>query len=68
MTNEDYYQRLDELDRLLNDPTVPIEPARIWRLIEELAEHDSLVLATIAENRKGVTENGQPTPHNPVSE
>jgi hypothetical protein len=29
MTNDDYIQKLDELDRLLNDPHIPIQPALI---------------------------------------
>jgi hypothetical protein len=29
MTNDDYIQKLDELDRLLNDPRIPIQPALI---------------------------------------
>jgi len=37
MTSTDYVQKLDELDRLLNDPDVPIQPELIWRLIEEVA-------------------------------
>ena len=32
MTDEDSAQMLNELDRLLNDPAVPIQPAHIWRL------------------------------------
>jgi hypothetical protein len=32
LTEEDYAQMLDELDRLLNDPDVPMQPAVIWRL------------------------------------
>ena len=31
---------LDELDRLLNDPTVPIEPAKVWSLLAEIAQQD----------------------------
>lgn len=29
--------RLNELDRLLNDPDVPMEAARVWELLDELA-------------------------------
>ncbi len=28
----------EELDRLLNDPDVPMQPYRIWALADELAE------------------------------
>ena len=31
---------LDELDRLLNDPTVPMEPAKVWSLLAEIAQQD----------------------------
>lgn len=29
--------KLDELDRLLNDPDVPMQPQRVWSLLAELA-------------------------------
>ena len=32
--------KLDELDRLLNDPDVPMEPARIWSLLAEIARRE----------------------------
>ena len=37
MTEAEYARKLDELDRLLNDPDVPIEPARVWSLLAEIA-------------------------------
>jgi antitoxin component HigA of HigAB toxin-antitoxin module len=40
MTETDYARKLDELDRLLNDPEVPMQPARVWSLLSELSEHD----------------------------
>lgn len=40
MTEADYTQKLDELDRLLNDPDVPMEPARVWSLLAEISQHD----------------------------
>ena len=40
MTEEQYARKLDELDRLLNDPDVPMQPARIWALLAELSEQD----------------------------
>lgn len=30
--------KLDELDRLLNDPDVPMEAARVWELLDELSD------------------------------
>ena len=37
MTPIDYLRKLDELDRLLNDPDVPIQPELIWCLLDEVA-------------------------------
>jgi hypothetical protein len=40
MTESDYARKLDELDRLLNDPDVPMEPAKVWSLLAEIAQQD----------------------------
>jgi hypothetical protein len=40
MTEVDYARKLAELDRLLNDPDVPLQPARVWVLSAELALPD----------------------------
>ena len=40
MTETEYARKLHELDRLLNDPDVPIEPARVWSLLAEIAQRD----------------------------
>jgi hypothetical protein len=40
MTDAEYSRKLDELDRLLNDPDVPMEPARVWSLLAEIAQRD----------------------------
>ena len=40
MTDADYARKLDELDRLLNDPAVPMEPAKVWSLLAEIAQRD----------------------------
>jgi hypothetical protein len=37
MTKEEYGRKLNELDRLLNDPGVPIEPDRVWSLLAEIS-------------------------------
>jgi hypothetical protein len=29
--------KLAELDRILNDPTAPLEPHRVWSLLDELS-------------------------------
>ena len=35
----EYQQKLDELDRLLNDPDAPLDAAKIWALLSEIAQH-----------------------------
>jgi hypothetical protein len=40
MTDADYARKLDELDRLLNDPDVPMEPGKVWSLLAEIAQRD----------------------------
>lgn len=40
MTEADYTRKLDELDRLLNDPDVPMAPDRIWSLLADIALHE----------------------------
>jgi hypothetical protein len=40
MTEIDYAQTLDELERLLNDPDVPMQPELIWRLLDRVSERD----------------------------
>ena len=40
MTESEYARKLDELDRLLNDPDVPMEPAKVWSLLVEIAQQD----------------------------
>ena len=34
---EESDDKMTELDRLLNDPDVPMQAARVWELIDELA-------------------------------
>ncbi len=36
MTEADYSRKLDELDRLLNDPDTRLEPARVWAILAEV--------------------------------
>jgi hypothetical protein len=40
MTDAEYARKLDELDRLLNDPNVPMEPQRVWSLMAEIAQRE----------------------------
>jgi hypothetical protein len=40
MTEDDCARMLDELDRLLNDPDVPLRPGLIWLLLDKVSEQD----------------------------
>lgn len=42
MTETDYNRKLDELDRLINDPEIPMQPHRIWELSAELADRGAM--------------------------
>ena len=37
MSTAEYRRKLDELDRLLNDPDVPMQPDRIWSLLADVS-------------------------------
>ena len=41
VTDVHYAQKLDELDRLLNDLNVPIQPTLIWRILGEISDHEA---------------------------
>ena len=41
MTDDDNERTLHELDRLLNNPDVPMQPMLIWRLLGEVAKHEA---------------------------
>ncbi|MGA3398491.1 MAG: peptide chain release factor 1 [Acetobacteraceae bacterium] len=45
MTQDDYARKLDELDTLLNDPDVPMDPAKVWSLLADLSGRDTGSLA-----------------------
>ena len=38
MTETEYNRKLDELNRLINDPEVPMQPHRIWDVLAEVAD------------------------------
>jgi hypothetical protein len=38
MTERDRAEKLDELDRLLNDPETRMDPHRVWSLLAELSD------------------------------
>ena len=37
MTQDEYARKQAELERLLNDPDVPMDPARVWALLADLS-------------------------------
>lgn len=39
MTEAEYRHKLDELDRILNDPDVPLDANRVWSLLSETAPY-----------------------------
>jgi hypothetical protein len=38
MTETELNSKLDEIDRLLNDPDTSLEPSRVWSLLDEVAQ------------------------------
>lgn len=36
MTDREQTAKMAELDRLLNDPDVPMQASRVWSLVDEL--------------------------------
>jgi hypothetical protein len=61
MTDDDYTRKLGEMDRVLNDPDVPMQPALIWRLLAEISKHDlqSGIIASHRLPRPGLSKNGR---------
>ena len=41
MTEHDYDLKLDELDRLLNDPESPMDPLKVWTWLAEVTARDA---------------------------
>jgi hypothetical protein len=39
-------RKLDEIDRLLNDPDVPMQPDRIWSLLADVSCGETACAAT----------------------
>ncbi|MSO90042.1 MAG: peptide chain release factor 1 [Acetobacteraceae bacterium] len=48
MTKIEYAHKLAELDRLLNDPEVPMRPADVWDLLAEISQQDMAQTAQAA--------------------
>ena len=45
MSAAEYSRKLDELDRLLNDPDVPMQPDRVWSLLAEVSRSDAALMS-----------------------
>lgn len=45
MDERDFEDKLAELDRLLNDPEVRMDPDRVWTILAEISGKDAAVLA-----------------------
>jgi hypothetical protein len=43
MTETELHSKLDEIDRLLNDPETSLEASRVWSLLAEVSLHDRSV-------------------------
>jgi hypothetical protein len=62
MTDHEYARKLEELDRLLNDPDVPMDPSRVWSLLADLSRHEGPATAGHeARFAIGMAQAGQPT-------
>ena len=46
MDDLDYDRKLDELDRLLNDPDSKMEPALVWALLAEISQQHKAPVST----------------------
>jgi hypothetical protein len=66
MTDQDYARKLAELDRLLNDPDVPMQPAHVWSLLAEISRHDlAQGLSARPRGRSPRAASAAPPPHPP---
>ena len=41
MTEREFQAKLAELDRLLNDPEIRMDPDRVWALLAEISAQDT---------------------------
>ena len=41
MTQDEYARKLEELDHLLNDPDLSMDPARVWSLLADLSGRET---------------------------
>jgi len=43
MSDAEYDSKLDELDRLLNDPDSKMDPSKVWTLLAEVSQAEATV-------------------------
>lgn len=55
MTQDEYARKLEELDHLLNDPDVPMDPSRVWSLLADLSDRGSRVAQLATPTVSGLT-------------
>jgi hypothetical protein len=41
MSSAEYDSKLDELDRLLNDPDSKMDPSKVWSLLAEVSQAEA---------------------------
>jgi hypothetical protein len=51
MTEMEFQSKLAELDRLLNDPEVRMDPDRVWSLLAELSAQETRADAALPGRR-----------------
>ena len=49
----DFEAKLDELDRLLNDPDVALQPDHVWSLLAEVSQREAARDETARRGRAG---------------
>ncbi|MBV9655691.1 MAG: peptide chain release factor 1 [Acetobacteraceae bacterium] len=49
MSDQDHMTKLDQLERLLNDPDVPMEPGLIWSLLDEIMQKAELMTDAVSQ-------------------
>ncbi len=47
MSSSEYDRKLDELERMLNDPDSKMEPEKVWVLLAELSSQSASAVAEI---------------------
>jgi hypothetical protein len=59
MMRADCKRKLEEAERLLNDPDIPFDPAKIWSLLSDISKDNCTLPARVV--RDNVTPDEHPT-------